>query len=106
LPVFDNDGTLWPEQPIYTEVAFAMERLRGAAKPAAVLERMGRRPIAAFGNSDGHYEMLQYTTTGPGRRLGIILHHDDADREYAYDRESDVGRLDRGLLLDAQADGW
>jgi phosphoglycolate phosphatase-like HAD superfamily hydrolase len=83
-----------------------LDRLNeGAAKPAAVLERLGRRPVAAFGNSDGDCEMLQYTTTGQGRRLGVLIHHDDADREYAYDRQSDMGRLDRGLT-DAQTNGW
>lgn len=83
-----------------------LDRLNeGPVKPAAVLERLGRRPIAAFGNSDGDYEMLQYTTTSQGRRLGVIVYHDDADREYAYDRQSDVGLLDRGLV-DAQASGW
>lgn len=77
----------------------------GPSKPAAVFERLGRRPIAAFGNSDGDYEMLQYTRTGPGRRLGVLVHHDDAIREYAYDRQSDMGRLDRGLN-DAKVNGW
>lgn len=77
----------------------------GAAKPAAVLERLGRRPVAAFGNSDGDYELLQYTTTGPGRRLGVLIHHDDGNREYSYDRQSELGRLDRALT-DAQANGW
>ena len=66
---------------------------------------IGRRPVLAFGNSDGDIEMLQYTTTGPGRRLGLILHHDDAAREYAYDRASHIGRLDRGLALAPDA-GW
>jgi phosphoserine phosphatase len=83
-----------------------LDRLdEGAAKPAAVLERLGRRPVAAFGNSDGDYELLQYTTTGQGRRLGVLIHHDDEDREYSYDRQSEMGRLDRGLT-DAQANGW
>jgi hypothetical protein len=58
---------------------------------------IGRRPIAAFGNSDGDFQMLQWTTTGPGARLGMIVHHDDAEREYAYDRNSSVGRLSEGL---------
>jgi phosphoserine phosphatase len=77
----------------------------GPGKPAAISRILGRRPIAAFGNSDGDYEMLEYTTTGPGRRLGVIVHHDDAEREYAYDRQSHVGRLDRGLT-DAERQGW
>ena len=55
------------------------------------------RPIAAFGNSDGDFEMLEWTTSAPGARLGLIVHHDAAGREFAYDRKSHVGQLDRGL---------
>jgi phosphoserine phosphatase len=77
----------------------------GPGKPAGIARILGRRPIAAFGNSDGDYQMLEYATTGPGRRLGLVVHHDDAEREYAYDRQSPVGRLDRGLG-DAAARGW
>ncbi|MFC7476299.1 HAD family hydrolase [Dankookia sp. GCM10030260] len=77
----------------------------GPGKPVGIGHAIGRRPALAFGNSDGDIEMLQYTTTGPGRRLGLILHHDDAVREYAYDRGSHVGRLDRGLALAPDA-GW
>ncbi|UCF76007.1 MAG: haloacid dehalogenase-like hydrolase, partial [Betaproteobacteria bacterium] len=58
---------------------------------------IGRRPIAAFGNSDGDFQMLEWTTSGPGARLGLIVHHTDAEREYAYDRKSHIGRLNRGL---------
>ncbi|QDV32339.1 HAD family hydrolase [Tautonia plasticadhaerens] len=76
-----------------------------AGKPVGIGRHIGRRPIAAFGNSDGDYEMLRYATEGPGPRLGLIVHHTDADREYAYDRDSPVGRLDRAL--DEAADrGW
>ena len=66
---------------------------------------LGRRPIAAFGNSDGDFQMLQWTTTGTGARLGMIVHHDDATREYAYDRNSSIGRLAEGLDR-YQAMGW
>ena len=66
---------------------------------------IGRRPILAFGNSDGDLEMLQYTTTGEGPRLGLLLHHDDAEREWAYDRDSHIGRLDKALAEAAQR-GW
>ncbi len=66
-------------------------------KPAAINLHIGRRPIAAFGNSDGDFQMLQWTTAGSGARLGMLVHHDDAAREFAYDRESSVGRLARGL---------
>jgi hypothetical protein len=66
-------------------------------KPIGINEHIGRRPIAAFGNSDGDLEMLQWTTMGGGVRLGLIVHHTDAEREYAYDRESHVGKLDKAL---------
>ena len=68
-----------------------------AGKPVGIQKFIGRRPVAAFGNSDGDFQMLEWTTSGPGVRLGLIVHHTDASREYAYDRESSVGRLDKGL---------
>jgi phosphoserine phosphatase len=68
-----------------------------AGKPIGINEHIGRRPIAAFGNSDGDLEMLQWTTMGGGPRLGLIVHHTDAEREYAYDRQSHFGRLDKAL---------
>jgi phosphoserine phosphatase len=68
-----------------------------AGKPVGIHQHIGRRPIAAFGNSDGDFQMLEWVTAGPGPRFGLIVHHDDAEREYAYDRKSHVGRLDRGL---------
>ena len=74
-------------------------------KPVGIARNIGLRPVLAFGNSDGDYEMLEYTTTGPGPRLGMILHHTDATREFAYDRDSHIGKLDRGLD-DAAAQGW
>jgi len=76
-----------------------------AGKPVAINRHIGRRPIAAFGNSDGDLEMLQWTTEGSGPRLGVIIRHDDAEREYAYDRASHVGRLDKALDM-AGARGW
>jgi hypothetical protein len=76
-----------------------------AGKPVGINAHIGRRPIAAFGNSDGDYEMLEWVTKAEGRRLGMIVHHTDALREYAYDRNSPVGRLARGLD-DAAAQGW
>ncbi len=66
-------------------------------KPVNIEALIGRRPIAAFGNSDGDFQMLQWTSTAPGRRLSMIVHHDDAVREYAYDRDSAIGRLAEGL---------
>ena len=68
-----------------------------AGKPIGINQHIGRRPIAAFGNSDGDLEMLQYTTLSGGPRLGLIVHHTDAEREYAYDRESHFGKLDKAL---------
>ena len=68
-----------------------------AGKPVGIQKFIGRRPIAAFGNSDGDLQMLQWATAGPGRRLGLIVHHTDGEREVAYDRESHIGRLDKAL---------
>ena len=68
-----------------------------AGKPVGINEHIGRRPIAAFGNSDGDLEMLQWTTMSGGVRFGLIVHHTDAEREYAYDRQSHFGKLDRAL---------
>jgi len=68
-----------------------------AGKPVGINEFIGRRPIAAFGNSDGDLEMLQWTTMSAGARLGLIVHHTDARREYAYDRNVTLGRLDKAL---------
>src|SRR5712671_5623326 len=73
-----------------------------AGKPIGINEHIGRRPIAAFGNSDGDLEMLQWATLGAsGARFGLIVHHTDAEREYAYDRQSHFGKLD--IALDAAA---
>ncbi len=78
----------------------------GTGKPVGIEQHIGRRPIAAFGNSDGDLQMLQWTTqAGDRRRLGVIIHHTDAVREYAYDRESKVGRLDEALNA-AAVDRW
>ena len=74
-------------------------------KPVAIHQQIGRRPIAAFGNSDGDLQMLQWTTAGQGQRFALYVHHTDAEREWAYDRKSSMGRLDKGLD-EAQAKGW
>lgn len=162
IAVFDNDGTLWVEQPMlelldylradgfktfivsgggiefmraWTERVYGIppEQVIGSqiamqyevqdgtpvlirqpevafiddetGKPVGIQRHIGRRPILAFGNSDGDYQMLEWTTAGAGKRLGLILHHDDVGREYAYDRESHVGRLSKGLA-DAGSKGW
>ena len=74
-------------------------------KPVAIHQQIGRRPIAAFGNSDGDLQMLQWTTAGQGPRFALYVHHTDIEREWAYDRKSSIGRLDKGLD-EAQAKGW
>jgi haloacid dehalogenase-like hydrolase len=74
-------------------------------KPAAIQKYIGRRPIASFGNSDGDLEMLQWTTAGKGARFALLLHHNDAAREWAYDRDASIGQLDKALD-EANAKGW
>jgi phosphoglycolate phosphatase-like HAD superfamily hydrolase len=76
-----------------------------AGKPVGIYQLIGRRPMVAFGNSDGDFEMLEWTTSAPHPRLGVIVHHDDAEREAAYDRQSPFGKLDRGLD-EAPKRGW
>jgi phosphoglycolate phosphatase-like HAD superfamily hydrolase len=76
-----------------------------AGKPVGIYEHIGRRPILAFGNSDSDMQMIEYTMAGGGRRLGLFVHHTDAEREYAYDRKSHVGTLDKALDQ-AGAGGW
>lgn len=77
-----------------------------AGKPVGINQHIGRRPIAAFGNSDGDLQMLQWTTMAGGpARLGVLIHHTDAEREYAYDRDTEVGRLDKALDA-ASIAGW
>jgi phosphoserine phosphatase len=74
-------------------------------KPVAIQHHIGRRPVIAVGNSDGDFQMLEWTTSGDGPRLGILVHHTDAEREWAYDRNSHIGALDRGLE-EAPQRGW
>ena len=77
----------------------------GPGKPVGIYRQIGRRPIAAFGNSDGDLQMLQVTADGPGQRLALIVHHDDAEREFAYDRASHIGKLDKAWD-EAKARNW
>jgi hypothetical protein len=77
----------------------------GPGKPVGINRFIGRRPIFAFGNSDGDLQMLQWTMAGNGARFAGIVHHTDADREYAYDRQSKIGKLDKALD-EAAAKGW
>jgi phosphoserine phosphatase len=76
-----------------------------AGRPVGIHQVIGQRPIAAFGNSDGDFEMLEWTTSGAGARLGLIVHHTDADREWAYDRSSTFGQLAHALD-EAPKRGW
>jgi len=76
-----------------------------AGKPVAIHKFIGQRPLAAFGNSDGDLQMLQWTAAGAGPRLMALVRHTDAKREYAYDRKSHVGRLDQALD-EADKQGW
>jgi len=77
----------------------------GPGKPVGIEKFIGRRPLAAFGNSDGDLQMLQWTAAGAGPRLVLIVHHTDAEREWAYDRKSSIGKLDKALD-EATARGW
>ncbi len=74
-------------------------------KPVGINQHIGRRPLAAFGNSDGDLQMLQWTTAGSGARFALLVRYTDASREWAYDRESSIGHLDKALD-EAQAKGW
>jgi phosphoglycolate phosphatase-like HAD superfamily hydrolase len=77
----------------------------GPGKPVAIDRHIGRRPVIAVGNSDGDFDMLEWSTSGPRPGLGIYVHHTDEAREFAYDRKSHVGKLDRGLTA-APERGW
>ena len=84
------------------EIAFINDK---AGKPIAINQHIGKRPIAAFGNSDGDLQMLQWTTAGKGPRFALYVHHTDDKREWAYDRDSHIGRFDKGLD-EASKKGW
>jgi hypothetical protein len=74
-------------------------------KPVGIVRHIGRRPVFVAGNSDGDLAMLQWATAGEGARLGMIVHHTDGEREWAYDRDSHIGQLSEALDL-AQGAGW
>jgi phosphoserine phosphatase len=84
------------------EIGFINDK---AGKPINIYRTLGRRPLAAFGNSDGDLQMLQWTVAGAGVRFCLYVHHTDAEREWAYDRKSHIGQLDKGLD-EAHAKGW
>jgi hypothetical protein len=77
----------------------------GPGKPVGINVHIGRRPILAFGNSDGDLQMLQWTAAGGGARFMGLVHHTDAVREWAYDRQSSIGKLDKALD-EALVKGW
>lgn len=76
------------------EMAFIDDKV---GKPLGIHEHIGRRPIFAAGNSDGDFQMLEWTTSADGPRFGLIIHHTDAEREFAYDRQSHIGQLNKAL---------
>jgi hypothetical protein len=110
-----------PEQVVGSSIKTQFEMLEGkpvlmrlpevdfiddkAGKPVGIHKFIGRRPIFAFGNSDGDHQMLQWTAAGGGASLVGLIHHTDADREWAYDRQSSIGRLDKALD-EAWQRGW
>src|SRR6185369_9017923 len=77
----------------------------GPGKPAGINKFIGRRPVFTFGNSDGDQQMLEWTAAGKGARFMGLVHHDDAEREWAYDRTSHIGKLDKALD-EAVAKNW
>jgi phosphoserine phosphatase len=97
-------GTMFKSQYRMVDGKPVIERLAavdsiddGPGKPVNIQRFIGKRPIAAFGNSDGDLQMLEWATAGPGLHLGLLVHHTDAEREYSYDRASSMGKLDKGL---------
>ena len=91
--------------PVIVKLAELVHNDDKEGKPVAIQRYIGRRPIAAFGNSDGDLQMLQWTAAGSGARFCLYIHHTDAQREWAYDRQSHMGKLDKGLD-EAKAKGW
>jgi hypothetical protein len=77
-----------------------------AGKPVGINQHIGRRPIAAFGNSDGDRQMLEYTAGGSGARFCLLVHHDDAEREFAYGAESKIGTFSDSLMSAAKENRW
>jgi hypothetical protein len=101
IAVFDNDGTLWAEQPMYFQVLFAIDRVKALAPQHP--EWQEKEPFASLLKGDLH--MLQWTTAGKGPRFALYVHHTDAEREWAYDRKTSFGCLDKGLD-EAKKNGW
>ncbi|MEM8632953.1 MAG: HAD family hydrolase [Pseudomonadota bacterium] len=89
-----TDGEAGPEIVKTPGIAFVDDK---EGKPIGIDRHIGKRPVIAVGNSDGDFQMLRWTTAGAGPRLGVLVHHTDAEREFAYDRDSHIGRLNDGL---------
>lgn len=105
-------GTQLATEFVNVDGSYQVKRMPGVVvnndkveKPLQIYQHIGKRPIASFGNSDGDLQMLQWTTSGPGPRLAMYVHHTDEKREWKYDRESSVGKLDKGLD-EAKEKGW
>ncbi len=98
---YDKDG-----KPVLTKVPKLLLNDDNAGKPEGIHFVIGRRPVAAFGNSIGDKEMLEYTQAGDGARFMLLVHHDDAEREYAYGPESKVGTFTDALMDEAKSKGW
>jgi hypothetical protein len=91
-----------PVLALLPEISFITDNVN---KPVGINQHIGRRPVAAFGNSDGDLQMLQWTVARKGASFALLVHHTDAEREWAYDRKSSIGRLDKALDV-ARAKGW
>jgi hypothetical protein len=98
---YDKNG-----KPILTKVPKLLLNDDKAGKPEGIHLVIGRRPVAAFGNSIGDKQMLEYTQEGDGARLMVLVHHDDADREYAYGPTSKIGTFSDALMAQAKQNGW
>jgi len=131
IATFDQDGTLWVSHPMYAQVVYCLDRVpavvkakpelakepklllndNDAGKPEGIHLMIGRRPYAAFGNSTGDRQMLEYTKAGDGARLAMLLLHDDSKREYAYGPaqglpDTKVGAFTQALYDEAKKQGW
>jgi hypothetical protein len=98
---YDKDG-----KPVLTKMPKLLLNDDKPGKPEGIHFMIGRRPVAAFGNSIGDKEMLEFTQAGDGARLMLLVHHDDAEREYAYGPKSKVGTFNDALMDEARNKGW
>ncbi len=101
-----TEYTYQNDKPVLIKVAKPLLISDKAGKPEAINLFIGKKPIIAFGNSDGDQQMLEWTQTSPGKTLMLLVHHDDAKREYAYDRNSKVGTFTQALFTEAKKNNW